>query len=63
LESAAVKFGFDAKAKETASIFTDYSFPFAPSETLSTFLAGAAGLILIFVLYKAASLIVLKFSK
>jgi hypothetical protein len=63
LERVAINFGFDEKAKEASSVFTDYAFPFISNEFASTFLAGIAGLVLICLLYKAAGFAVSKFVK
>jgi hypothetical protein len=52
LETLAINYGFDKQAKETASIFAGYSFPFINNQFLSTLCAGATGLILLHVLYK-----------
>jgi hypothetical protein len=63
LERVAINFGFDEKAKEAASVFTDYTVSFINNETVSTFLAGIAGLVLLYALYKAAAFAVSKFAK
>jgi hypothetical protein len=52
LETLAINYGFDKQAKETASIFAGYSFPFINNQFLSTLCAGTTGLILLYVLYK-----------
>jgi cobalt/nickel transport protein len=52
LEVLAINYGFDKQAKETASIFAGYSFPFINNQFLSTLCAGVTGLILLYVLYK-----------
>lgn len=52
LETLAINYGFDKQAKEIASIFAGYSFPFISSHFLSTFCAGATGLVLLYILYK-----------
>ena len=63
LERVAINFGFDEKAKEASSIFTDYAFPFVNNEIASAFLAGIAGLGLLYLLYKAAGFIVSNLAK
>jgi uncharacterized membrane protein YuzA (DUF378 family) len=63
LERVAINFGFDERAKEASSVFTDYAFPFINNEAVSTFLAGIAGLILLYLLYKAAGFAVSKLAK
>ncbi|MDR2192074.1 MAG: PDGLE domain-containing protein [Endomicrobium sp.] len=63
LERVAINFGFDEKAKETSSLFTDYAFPFVSGGFLSAFLAGIAGLILLYILYQAAGFAVKCFVK
>jgi hypothetical protein len=52
LEAVAEKYGFDGLAKGINSLFTDYTFPLVSNEFLSSFLAGTAGLVLLFILYK-----------
>jgi hypothetical protein len=52
LETLAINYGFDKRAKEAASIFVDYSFPFINNQFLSTLCAGIIGLILLYILYK-----------
>ncbi|MDR3113629.1 MAG: PDGLE domain-containing protein [Endomicrobium sp.] len=63
LERVAINFGFDEKAKETSSVFTDYAFPFISNEIVSTFFAGIAGMILLYLLYKAAGFAVSKLAR
>ncbi|MDR2425776.1 MAG: PDGLE domain-containing protein [Endomicrobium sp.] len=57
LESIAIKYGFDEKAAETKSFFTDYSLSFIGNEFLSALLAGIIGIILLYVLYETANFI------
>jgi hypothetical protein len=63
LETMATNYGFEDKAKEIVSLFTDYSFPFINNQFISTFLAGIAGLFFLFVLYKAINKTVKWFEK
>ncbi|MDR0819929.1 MAG: PDGLE domain-containing protein [Endomicrobium sp.] len=63
LETLAINYGFDKQAKEMASIFAGYSFPFINNQFLSTLCAGATGLILIYVLYKGINSAVKHFTK
>jgi hypothetical protein len=63
LETLAINYSFDKQAKETASIFAGYSFPFINNQPLSTLCAGATGLILLYVLYKGINSVVKYFTK
>ena len=63
LETLAINYVFDKQAKEIASIFAGYSFPFISSQFLSTFCAGATGLVLLYVLYKGINSIIRHFIK
>ncbi|OEG71800.1 hypothetical protein ATZ36_12700 [Candidatus Endomicrobiellum trichonymphae] len=63
LETLAINYGFDKQAKEAASIFAGYSFPFINNQFLSTLCAGAIGLILLCVLYKGINSAVKHFRK
>lgn len=63
LKILAINYGFDKQAKETVSVFADYSFPFINNQFLSTLCAGATGLILLYVLYKGINSAVKHFIK
>jgi hypothetical protein len=63
LEMLAINYSFDKQAKETASIFAGYSFPYINNQFLSTLCAGATGLILLYVLYKGINSAVKHFTK
>jgi cobalt/nickel transport protein len=63
LETLAINHGFGKQAKETASIFAGYSFPFINNQFLSTLCAGVTGLILLYVLYKGINSVFKHFMK
>jgi len=63
LESLATVHNFAGKAKEAHSLFGNYSFPFAGQGFLSTLLAGLAGLVLIYLIYRLAAFAVKRLSK
>ncbi|GHT36171.1 hypothetical protein AGMMS49593_00330 [Endomicrobiia bacterium] len=63
LETMAINYGFEGKAKEVISLFRDYSFPFIDNQFVSTFLAGITGLVFLFVLYRIMNRIVRCFGK
>jgi cobalt/nickel transport protein len=58
LETLAINYGFKDKAKETFSLFSDYSFPFVENHYASTFLAGIIGLVLLYILFKITTTII-----
>jgi len=51
LETFAINHGFEKQAKETVSIFADYSLPFINNRFLSSFCAGIIGLAALYILY------------
>ncbi|MDR2860911.1 MAG: PDGLE domain-containing protein [Elusimicrobiota bacterium] len=63
LESVAETHGFAQRAKETISLFSDYTVPFISNEFLSTFIAGLIGLILLYAIYKCINIAVKRFVK
>lgn len=63
LEATALKYEFDSKALEASSLFTDYSFPLIENEFLSAFASALMGALILYLLYKCASLIIAKMGK
>ncbi|AKL98556.1 PDGLE domain-containing protein [Endomicrobium proavitum] len=63
LERISINYGFEDKAKETSSFFTDYSLSFINNEFLSAFFAGVIGLVLLYGLYKLISIAAQRFAK
>jgi len=52
LETFAINHGFEKQAKETNSIFADYTLPFINDGFLSSFCAGIIGLGILYILYR-----------
>jgi cobalt/nickel transport protein len=63
LETIAINYNFANKAEETFSLFSGYSFPFVENHYTSTFLAGLAGLALLYVMFKIMNGLVKRLAK
>ena len=63
LEAVSLKYSFDEKALEASSLFTDYSFPLIKNDFLSAFVSALMGLLILYLLYRCAALIIAKLGK
>ncbi|MDR1474607.1 MAG: PDGLE domain-containing protein [Endomicrobium sp.] len=63
LETLAINYGFEDKAKKTFSLFSNYSFPFVENHYASTFLAGIIGLCILYILFKITTNVIKSLAK